>query len=147
MASPNTAKDKCWDMVTEVTDIKEYLKCSKLQFEKRLNDNLDNIKQCHVSDFVLLKTIGIGAFCRVLLVHHKSDDTKFLAMKVSGKPVPYLAHQHRRVRTLTVSPGTVAGMKTIRLALANRVRRKHALTIIYIYIYTHTGDKKRTYFA
>lgn len=65
----------------EIKDIQEYLVISKTMFEHRLN-NFD-MEESKFKDFILHKTIGLGAYGRVWLVNHKSDDNKFLAMKVS----------------------------------------------------------------
>lgn len=64
-----------------VHGIDEYLDCSKLLFERRYNN--ESIEESSLDDFVLHKTIGVGAFGRVLLVNHKSDRETYLAMKVS----------------------------------------------------------------
>ncbi|CAI6371381.1 unnamed protein product, partial [Macrosiphum euphorbiae] len=41
-----------------------------------------------IGDFIFHKTIGLGAFGRVMLVNHKSKPEQFLAMKVrNGKAV------------------------------------------------------------
>lgn len=70
------------DCAQEITStLKEYLDCSKINFENRLNNT--KIQLSTFSDFILHKTIGLGAFGRVYLVHHKSNNKKFLAMKVS----------------------------------------------------------------
>lgn len=66
----------------DITDIGEYLECSKVKFEHRL-EHEQHTREALFEDFILHKTIGIGAFGRVLLVNHKSDAKKFLAMKVS----------------------------------------------------------------
>lgn len=63
-----------------INNVGEYLNCSKMMFEHRLKN--EYMKQSSLDDFILHKTIGVGAFGRVLLVNHKSDDKKFLAMKV-----------------------------------------------------------------
>lgn len=67
-----------------INNIQEYLDCSKIMFEYRLNNNDQLIEPAVFEDFVLHKTIGLGAYGRVLLVNHKSDGQKFLAMKVSA---------------------------------------------------------------
>lgn len=63
-----------------INNVGEYLDCTKVMFERRLMD--ESKKQSSLEDFILHRTIGIGAFGRVLLVNHKSDVKTFLAMKV-----------------------------------------------------------------
>lgn len=65
-----------------ITDINEYLDCSKAKFEYRF-ENEQHTREAQFEDFTLHKTIGMGAFGRVMLVNHKSDKETFLAMKVS----------------------------------------------------------------
>jgi len=67
-------------VLEDTSKINDYLKCSKMSFEYRLNQQPMN--ESSLDDFVLHKTIGLGAFGRVMLVNHKSDPKKFLAMKV-----------------------------------------------------------------
>lgn len=66
-----------------ITDITEYLHCSKVKFDYRF-ENEQHTREAQFEDFILHKTIGMGAFGRVLLVNHKSDEKTFLAMKVSS---------------------------------------------------------------
>ncbi|VVC44770.1 Protein kinase domain,Protein kinase-like domain,Serine/threonine-protein kinase, active [Cinara cedri] len=86
-----------------ISNIKEYLDCSKIKFEYRLTN--DKMQLSTFDDFVLLKTIGLGAFGRVFLVHHKSDNKTFLAMKVIKKEEVlrrnYLQHVLNEKRFLT----------------------------------------------
>lgn len=65
-----------------INNVQEYLDCSKIMFERRLNSD-KMVESAVFEDFILHKTIGMGTFGRVLLVNHKSNGKKFLAMKVS----------------------------------------------------------------
>lgn len=65
-----------------INNIEAYLNCAKAMFEVRAKKVL--IAESSFEDFVIHKTIGMGAFGRVLLVNHKSDNKTLLAMKVSG---------------------------------------------------------------
>lgn len=62
-----------------IESVQEYLNCSKTVFEIRLNEQM---KKSSYDDFILHQSIGEGAFGRVMLVHHKSDENVFFAMKV-----------------------------------------------------------------
>lgn len=70
-------------MLEDIDKIQEYLECSKINFENRLKRQ--PMKESSVNDFTFHKTIGMGAFGRVMLVNHKLDPRKFLAMKVRIK--------------------------------------------------------------
>ncbi|XP_050430643.1 cAMP-dependent protein kinase catalytic subunit alpha-like [Adelges cooleyi] len=65
------------------SSILEYLECAAKLFETRLEN--EKIAESKVDEFQLIKTIGVGAFGRVILVTHKSDPNTFLAMKVMKK--------------------------------------------------------------
>lgn len=65
-----------------INNIETYLNCAKSMFEERINRVL--IAESSFQDFIVHKTIGMGAFGRVLLVNHKSDNKTLLAMKVRG---------------------------------------------------------------
>ncbi|XP_025191950.1 cAMP-dependent protein kinase catalytic subunit beta-like [Melanaphis sacchari] len=70
-------------ILEDINKIQDYLECSKKNFEERLKQQPMNESSFH--DFVLHKTIGVGAFGRVMLVNHKLDSNKFLAMKIMKK--------------------------------------------------------------
>lgn len=73
-------------ILEDINKIEEYLECSKINFENRLSQQPMN--ESSINDFVFHKTIGMGAFGRVMLVNHKSKPEKFLAMKVrNGKTI------------------------------------------------------------
>lgn len=63
----------------KIENIQEYLNCSKTVFERRLTEQM---KKSSFDDFILHQSIGEGAFGRVILVQHKSDENAFFAMKV-----------------------------------------------------------------
>jgi len=67
-------------ILEDISKIQDYLECSKRNFEDRLKQRPMNESSFH--DFVLHKTIGVGAFGRVMLVNHKLNPDKFFAMKV-----------------------------------------------------------------
>lgn len=69
------------ECASKLNDLVEYLDCSKAVFENRLDG--DKIEESSLNDFTLHRTIGVGAFGRVILVSHKVDPNKYLAMKVS----------------------------------------------------------------
>lgn len=71
--------EKC--LQKTLSSISEYLECATKLFETRLEN--EKITESKVDEFQLIKTIGVGAFGRVILVTHKSDPNTFLAMKVS----------------------------------------------------------------
>lgn len=73
-------------ILEDINKVQEYLECSKLNFENRLRRQQMN--DSAVDDFTFHKTIGMGAFGRVMLVNHKLKPEVFLAMKVrNGKAV------------------------------------------------------------
>lgn len=67
-------------ILEDINKIQEYLECSKINFEDRLKQQ--PMDESSINDFIFHKTIGVGAFGRVMLVNHKSKPDKFLAMKV-----------------------------------------------------------------
>ncbi|XP_026816004.1 cAMP-dependent protein kinase catalytic subunit beta-like [Rhopalosiphum maidis] len=70
-------------ILEDINKIQDYLECSKKNFEDRLKQQPMNESSFH--DFILHKTIGVGAFGRVMLVNHKLHPNKFLAMKIMKK--------------------------------------------------------------
>lgn len=70
----------CETEKNKIENIQVYFDCSKTMFENSLKN--EKFKKSSISDFILHEPIGMGAFGRVLLVHHKSDKNTFLAMKV-----------------------------------------------------------------
>lgn len=80
---PSVNRKKSTDHDCKLEDLnknQEYLDCCKIHFENRLKKRQTVESSFH--DFIIHKTIGMGAFGRVMLVNHKSDPKKFLAMKV-----------------------------------------------------------------
>jgi len=77
----NTTRRNNQCILEDISKIQEYLECSKSNFEDRLKQQ--PMIESSINDFVFHKTIGMGAFGRVMLVNHKSKPDKFLAMKVS----------------------------------------------------------------
>ncbi|CAI6356219.1 unnamed protein product [Macrosiphum euphorbiae] len=73
-------------ILEDINKIQEYLECSKINFENRLKQQPMN--ESAVGDFIFHKTIGMGAFGRVMLVNHKLKPEPILSMKVrNGKAV------------------------------------------------------------
>jgi len=73
-------------ILEDISKIQEYLECSKINFENRLRQQ--PMITSSVNDFIFHKTIGMGAFGRVMLVNHKLKPETFLAMKVrNGKAI------------------------------------------------------------
>jgi hypothetical protein len=70
-------------ILEDINKIQDYLECSKKNFEDRLKQQPMDESSFH--DFILHKTIGVGAFGRVMLVNHKLHPNKFLAMKVRNR--------------------------------------------------------------
>jgi len=70
-------------LLEDIDKIQEFLECSKINFEDRLKRQPMN--ESSINDFTFHKTIGMGAFGRVMLVNHKLNPGKFLAMKVRTK--------------------------------------------------------------
>ncbi|XP_050534999.1 cAMP-dependent protein kinase catalytic subunit alpha-like [Daktulosphaira vitifoliae] len=75
--------DTCLNKPNSIKSIEEYLNCAKKVFERRLEN--EKMIRTKADEFILHKTIGLGAFGRVLLVNHNSDPNTFLAMKVMKK--------------------------------------------------------------
>lgn len=67
----------------EIIDVKDYLNCCKILFEQRYNNEGSAAVETPFEDFTLHSIVGKGAFGTVVIVNHKSDDSKFFAMKVS----------------------------------------------------------------
>ncbi|XP_050440041.1 cAMP-dependent protein kinase catalytic subunit alpha-like [Adelges cooleyi] len=72
-----------YDEKCSQTSVSEYLECATKLFKNRLEN--EKIIESKFDDFNLIKTIGKGAFGRVILVNHKSDPKTFLAMKIMKK--------------------------------------------------------------
>ncbi|XP_060876150.1 cAMP-dependent protein kinase catalytic subunit beta-like [Metopolophium dirhodum] len=70
-------------ILEDINKIQEYLECSKINFENRLRQQ--QMDESSVDDFIFHKTIGMGAFGRVMLVNHKLKPETFLAMKIMKK--------------------------------------------------------------
>ncbi|XP_026481705.1 cAMP-dependent protein kinase catalytic subunit beta-like [Ctenocephalides felis] len=89
-------------LIKHFNDYDLYLRKAKVKFEHRYNKEF--VENAKLDDFILLRTLGAGAFGRVILVKHKAKPGVAYAMKLMEKAnivkTKQVAHTMSEIRIL-----------------------------------------------